>query len=148
MKVVPYLMASEAVARLQALGDVVGGEDPVLIWSRKAREFRRCTIKLVRAGKGDVYHAVSRGGQPVIVATADDSLTPVLSTDSAVTRIKALVLEAGVQDLPFLAGASRPGEFVLCDLWSGRVGLSDMFRSVTRGGRPIVQVALNPPTKN
>lgn len=147
MKVEPYLMTSEAVSRLTALKEVVGGEDPVLIWTRSPRQYARCAIRLERAGKNDVYHAVSRGGRPVIVAVPVNAPEPVLTVDAVLVRIKALVEEAGIDDVPFLAQRSRPGEFDLCDLWSGRVGVADMLRAVTRNGRPIVQVALNPPIR-
>jgi len=147
MKVEPYLMTSEAVKRLTALKEVVGGEDPVLIWTRSPRQYARCAIKLERAGKGDIYHAVGRGGRPVIVAAPVTAPEPVLTVDAVLARFKALIQEAGGEDVPFLAQTSRPGEFDLCDLWSGRVGVADMFRPVTRNGRPIVQVAFNPPIR-
>ena len=147
MKAEPYLMTSEAVSRLTALKEVVGGEDPVLIWTRNPRQYARCVLRLERAGKGDVYHTVSRGGRPVIVVAPVNVPEPVLTVDAVLARITALVEESGVDDVPFLAPRSRPGEFDLCDLWSGRFGVADMLRTVTRNGRPIVQVAFNPPIR-
>jgi Tol biopolymer transport system component len=146
MKVEPYFTVSEAVARLKALKDAVGGSDPFLIGS-DPRVFRVCDIQLERSGKADVYHAVSRGGRPVAVVKATGDKAQLLTVDAAITRLEELAEAAGTDTMPFLAQGSREGEFMLCDLWSGRVGLSDMFRSVSRGGRPIVSVALYPPTK-
>ncbi|KWU23418.1 hypothetical protein [Burkholderia cenocepacia] len=148
MKVEPFLTAAEAFLRLKDLRTVAGGADPLLLEDRSPRNFRVCGLHLERAGKADVYHAVSRGGRPVIVVKAAAKGSAVLTVDEAISRLESLIVEAGVQSVPFLAQAYREGEFMLCDLWSSKVGVSDMFRAVSRGGRPIVSVVLQPPTKD
>ena len=73
--------------------------------------------------------------------------TNALTAEAAVKRLKAFKLQAGSGDIPFLAESTDPKELQLCDVRQTQAGASDVFRIVSRGGVPVVNVSLYVPLK-
>lgn len=148
-KPVHYLTLDEAHGRLLKLRDKAGsGSIPLLSSGHgPGRELCVCKIELGRAATRDTYKRVTRAGQPVVVFTTVSKKDPVVTLDDALKILEHIKTETASGEIPVLFGGHQD-YLELCDLWVSQAGATDMFRVVSRGGQPILNVVLMPPDKN
>lgn len=145
-KPVHYLTLDETHARLLKLREKAGSGTIPLLSSGHGphRELCVCKIELARAATRDPYKRVTRAGQPVVVITTVSKKDPVITLDGALAILEHMKTETDSGEIPVLFGGNRD-YLELCDVWVSQAGASDIFRFVSRGGQPVVNVVLMPP---
>lgn len=146
-KPVHYLTLDEAHVRLLKLREKAGSGSIPVLSSGHGRELSVCKFELGKAATRNVYQRVTRAGQPAVLASLVSKKDPVLTLDGALALFDALKAEAGSGDIPLLF-SNDTAHLELCDLWPSQAGATDMFRIVSRGGQPIVNLVLMAPDKD
>jgi len=120
------------------------GAVPFVLQGHPLSTYLRCKLSVARASANKVYQPVSRGGQPVVLVIETTKPSPLLTIDQVITELEKVQSEHG-PDVPFLA--SRGREFELCDIWPSLAGASNVFKSASRGGQRVANVAFFAPDK-
>lgn len=148
----PFHTVDEAIASLINLKRTVGTGAAQFVIQAPAsgNRFLLCQLEMARAGANNVYKRVSRSGRPVVIAVAVSTSNPavVLNIDTALAQLQLFKEQEGTGNIPFLAQGANHCDLELCDLWPSKVGTTGGLRRVSRGGRPVVLVALTVPYKN
>lgn len=151
-KKISYLTIDQAVERLEAVKAAAGtGDVPFLAQSQEPRMLELCDLVLRRAGSTDLYRLVSRGGVPVVVVSLYapqkpfGSPKPYLNVDEAIDRLRQLRQDVP-GDTPVLADAKGRFATQPCDIREDRHAAGGfVYKTVSRGGRPVGVVTFGPP---
>lgn len=146
-KPVPYLTLAEAFTRLTQIKEKDNaGAASFVIHGKQHSLYSVCKLEVDKASAASVYKGVSRGGQPVIIASRTAKPDPLLTIDEVLAQLQQFITEFG-GNVPFLAKNSDYHEFQLCDIWPGTAGATNVLKSVSRGGQRVAAVAFYVPDK-
>lgn len=145
---IQYLTLDNALIRLRKLKEKAGDSSPAVVIEGPRTgtwDAVLCQFVLGAASAASVFKGVSRGGRPVVLAVRAEKPSQLLDLDTTIAQLLAFKEQTGSGDVPLLAQSANAREFLLCDFWLVQAGASNVFRTVSRGGQPVIRVAFSPP---